>query len=96
VDHLATNLTHLKFGSGFDQCVGNLPTNLTHLTFGNSLNQSINHLPHNLTHLIFELFELDSEEPNVKWVNAAGKVEDLKWFLCIETCLKWVRRIILS
>jgi len=50
-------LTHLTFGTYFNQSVDNLklPKSLTHLTFGDNFNQSVDNLklPESLTHLTF-------------------------------------------
>ena len=52
-DDLPQNITHLTFGSQFNQSVDNLPKKLTHLIFGAYFNKPVDNLPENLTHLTF-------------------------------------------
>ena len=49
--NLPHSLTHLTFGTEFNQSVDNLPYSLTHLTFGTEFNQCVDNLPCSLTHL---------------------------------------------
>lgn len=45
------NLTHLKFGDGFNHSCIELPASLTHITFGSSFDRPLTCLPNSLTHL---------------------------------------------
>ena len=56
MDNLPSSLTHLTFGSYFNQKVNNLPSSLTHLTSGSHFNQIVDNLPSILTHLTFGSF----------------------------------------
>jgi hypothetical protein len=62
--NLPNSITHLTFGSDFDQQVDYLPNSITHLTFGENFNQPVGHqgcedincprnLPNSITHLKF-------------------------------------------
>ena len=51
--NLPNSITHLTFGSDFDQQVDYLPNSITHLIFGSKFNQSVNYLPNSITHLTF-------------------------------------------
>ena len=61
---LPVMLTHLEFGSSFNQPVSNLPTRLTHLKFGYRFNQPIPNLPPTLTHLEFG-YDFNQPVPNL-------------------------------
>ena len=51
--NLPDTLTHLIFGSMFNQQVDNLPKNLIMLTFGRNFNENVDKLPNTITHLTF-------------------------------------------
>ena len=57
---LPSSLTHLTFGTNFNQPLGEgvLPSSLTHLTFGTNFNQPLGEgvLPSSLTQLVFGWF----------------------------------------
>ena len=55
VDNLPS-LTHLAFGTHFNQSVDNLPSSLTHLIFRIHFKQSVDNLPSSLTHLTFGIY----------------------------------------
>jgi hypothetical protein len=52
---LPPSLTHLTFGSHFNQPIDHLPPSLIHLTLDFQFNQNVNNLPPALTHLKFSL-----------------------------------------
>lgn len=58
---LPLSLSHLTFGSYFNNNVDFLPPNLTHPTFGYDFNQSVNSLPPSLTHYLPSLLYLSFE-----------------------------------
>ena len=55
-NYISSTVTHLTFGSSFNQSVKNcIPSSVTHLTFGFYFNQSIeNSIPSSVTHLTFD------------------------------------------
>ena len=50
---LPSSITHLRFGSCYNQPTNNLPNSITHLTFGKNYNCITDDLPNSITHLTF-------------------------------------------
>lgn len=53
---VSNSITHIIFGSKFNQEVDELPENLTNLIFGYNFDKKVNNLPKKLTHLIFDFY----------------------------------------
>eukprot|EP01112_Ceratiomyxa_fruticulosa_P018919 TRINITY_DN611_c0_g1_i1.p1 TRINITY_DN611_c0_g1~~TRINITY_DN611_c0_g1_i1.p1 ORF type:complete len:217 (-),score=38.87 TRINITY_DN611_c0_g1_i1:897-1547(-) len=72
VDGLIPNeITHIEFGTKFDQSVDDLPANLVSLEFAWNFNQPVNKLPPKVTHIYFGVdFKqlIGSLPPSVKQV----------------------------